>query len=152
MLTLDSAPFHLSSLVLYLFSGSFFSFFFFPLLPKILEVYKRHACYIAGFRMHSLCLISLVVFLPAWIVTAAPNNGICYNANGVQDGISLPCDPKAAVSSCCHFGDICYSNGLCVSSGNQSQYYTAYFTGQCTDYTWNSPSTCLEICNNDKSR
>lgn len=129
------------------------SLFLFSLLfSEILEVFKRQACYTAGFRMHSSCLVSLIVFLPAWIVTAAPNNGICYNTNGVQDGSSLPCDPKAAVSFCCQFGDMCLSNGLCEPSGNQSQYYTPYFTGLCTDYTWNSPPTCLEICNNNKYR
>lgn len=102
--------------------------------------------------MHPSLLVSLVVILAAWHVTAVPNNGKCYNADQIQDGGSLPCDPEAEVSFCCAFGNICLSNGLCEPSGNLSQYDTPYFTSLCTDYSWNSPSTCLEICNNSKDR
>ena len=105
-----------------------------------------------GCRMHPLLFVSRTVFLVAGVVTAGPNRGKCYNTDQVQVGNSLPCNPEAEVSFCCAFGDICLSNGLCEPSGNLSQYDTPYFTSTCTDYSWNSPSDCPEICNNNKTR
>ena len=102
--------------------------------------------------MHSSLLISLVIFPAAWVVTAASNNGKCYNVDQIQDGGHLPCDPEAEVSFCCAFGNICLSNGLCEPGSNLSQYITPYFTSLCTDYSWSSPSTCPEIRNNNKTR
>ena len=92
----------------------------------------------------------LVVFGTASFVTTAPNNGICYNKNMVQDPAQLACNSEAEVSSCCSFGAICLSNALCQTTNPKT--YTPYFTGTCTDYMWNSSSTCPEICNNDKNR
>lgn len=134
------------------FSYSLNSFFFSSLFLSIFGLFKRQACDVAGFRMNSSLLISLVLFLATWFVTAAPNNGICYNTDQIQDGGYLPCDPEAEVSFCCKPGDICLSKGLCEPSVNTSSYDTPYFTSLCTDYSWNSPSTCLEICNNNPSR
>ena len=125
---------------------------FSPLFLDIFRLLERQACDVAGFTMQSPLFISLIVFLTARVVKAAPNNGKCYNANQIQVGSALPCDPEAEVSSCCYFGYICLSNGLCEPNGNLSQYDTPYFTSFCTDYSWNSPSTCLEICNNNKTR
>lgn len=106
---------------------------------------------IADLKMPSFLLISLTVFLIAWSATAAVNNGKCYFANQIQSG-NMPCDPKAEVSSCCTPGFICLSNGLCEPSVNQSQYVTPYFSSTCTDYTWNSPSVCVGMCENNKTR
>lgn len=94
--------------------------------------------------------IRLVIFWAAWAVTAAPNNGKCFDSDQVQSGDYVPCDPKAEVSSCCVLGDICLSNGLCRAT--RPGVLTPYFTGLCTDYLWNAPSTCLEICNHNTTR
>ena len=100
--------------------------------------------------MFSSLLIWLAAFWEALIITAAPNDGKCYNPNRDQGVDFLPCYPEAEVSPCCLQGDSCLSNGLCQSSANGT--LTPYFTGQCTDFTWSSPSVCPEICNNNKTR
>ena len=94
--------------------------------------------------------IQLVIFCAAWVVTAAPNNGKCFNSDQVQNGNYAPCDPKAEVSSCCLFGDSCLSNGLCKSSRQSG--LELFYTGFCTDYFWNTPSTCPEVCDHNKTR
>ncbi len=128
-------------------------FHLFPLFLRIFRPLERQACDVAGFTMRSLLFVSLILYLTAWVVKAAPNNGICYNADQIQVDSWLPCDPEADVSSCCGFSTICLSNGLCEPSGNQSQNTTPYlFTSLCTDYSWDSPSTCPKICNNNKTR
>lgn len=101
--------------------------------------------------MHLSFLILLVVFQTAWVVTAAPNNGICYNIDQVQavSSAGAPCDSEAEVSVCCEVGSICLSNGLCETI-NQTQ-QSSFFTGDCTDSSWNS-STCPKICNNNRTR
>ena len=101
--------------------------------------------------MHPSLILSLIIFRTAWVTTAAPNSGKCYNTDQVQDGSYFPCDPEAEVSFCCQSGRICLSNGLCEPSSNVSSYDTPYFTALCTDYSWKSPSTCLEICDNNKT-
>ena len=95
-------------------------------------------------------LTSLLVFLTPWGVTAVPNNGKCYGLDRVQDGEFTPCNPEAEVSSCCWLKDTCLSNGICKTSNDTAG--TPYFTGLCTDYSWNSPSECLEICDHNKTR
>lgn len=74
------------------------------------------------------------------------DGGICYDSNRVQDPNFLPCDSEAETSFCCAGDGICLSNGLCKPVVDQS--YTPYYTSECTDYAWNAPSTCPEICNN----
>ena len=126
----------------------FFSSMFFT----IFQLFKRQTHNIADSKMPSFLLISLTVFLTAWSATAAVNNGKCYHGNQIQDGTNSPCDPEAEVSSCCHLGFICLSNGLCEPSVNASQYVTPYFSSTCTDYSWNSPSVCVGMCENNKTR
>lgn len=118
----------------------------------IFQLFKRQTHDIADLKMPSFLLISLTVFLTAWSATAAVNNGKCYHGNQIQDGTNVPCDPKAEVSSCCTPGFICLSNGLCEPSVNGSQYLTPYFSSTCTDYSWNSPSVCVGMCENNKTR
>ena len=119
---------------------------FSPLFSKIAE---RQSCNVAGFRMHLLYLSLLIYFGTTWVVTAASNNGICYDIDEVQTS-NLACDPQAEVSVCCGVGFTCLSNGLCETY-NQTDSWTGFWTGGCTDVTWNS-SACLKICNNDKYR
>ena len=118
-------------------------------LRRILRLFKRQARDIVSIGMNSLLLVLLVVFGTASFVTAALNNGICYNINRIQEPSYLVCNPEAEVSSCCSSGATCLSNGLCEFSNIT---VSTYWTGTCTDYLWNSPSTCPEICNNDKIR
>ena len=99
--------------------------------------------------MNSSLLVLLVVFWTASFVTAAPNSGICYNKNGIQDPAYRACNPEAEVSFCCPSGTNCLSNGICQNSKRGD---TPYFMGTCTDFMWNSPSVCFEFCNNDKIR
>ena len=124
-----------------------------PLLPmffrQILRLFKRQAWDVVGIGMNSSLLVLLVVFWTASFVTAAPNSGICYNKNKIQDPTQRACNPDAEVSSCCQSGSICFSNGLCQIDAKG---ITPYWTGTCTDYTWNSPSACPEVCNNDNIR
>ena len=100
--------------------------------------------------MHSPLVASMTVFWTIWTATAASNGGICFDSNHVQDTTSFPCDSEAETSFCCAGNDICLSNGLCKPVVDQG--YTPYYTSDCTDYSWNAPSTCLEICNNNKTR
>ena len=116
---------------------------------RILGLLKRQAWDVVSIGMNSSLLVLLVVFWTASFVTAASNNGICYNKNRVQEPTRLACNPEAEVSSCCPSGDICLSNGICQNSTSN---ITPYWTGTCTDYMWNSPSACPEICNNANIR
>ena len=99
--------------------------------------------------MHILFVFLVLIFMATWVVTNALNNGTCYNTNYIQDVEYSPCIPDAEVSSCCVVGDICLSNGLC-ESGNSSG-MTPYSTGLCTEYYWDSPATCFEMCDHNKT-
>ena len=102
--------------------------------------------------MYSLFITSMTVYWTFVAVTAAPNGGACYDSDGIQNNDSFPCDSEAETTFCCAAGYICLSNGLCQPASNLSAYITPYFTSDCTDYSWNSPSACPEICNNNKTR
>ena len=127
------------------------------LLPNLLllislrrnsRLFKRQTWDGVSIRMNSSLLVLLLVFWTASFVTAAPNNGICYNKNMVQDPSQIACNPEAEASLCCSSDCFCLSNGLCQSKTPTQ----VYWTGTCTDYLWNSPSECPEVCNNDKTR
>ena len=124
-----------------------------PLLLSIFtnsRLSQKQAADVFGFEMNLSLLFSLVFFWITLVIIAAPNTGICYDANAIQTTDYFVCNPEAEVSACCEAGDACLSNGLCQRSVNGS--YTPFFTSACTDYTWNSSSTCPAICNNNKTR
>lgn len=124
---------------------------FSSLLSGAFEQFKRLACDVGDFKMHPSFLVLLVVFRTAWVVTAAPNDGMCYNEDQVQaiSSAGAPCDSEAEVSICCGFGSICLSNGLCETINSTQQ--SSFFTDDCTDNSWKS-STCPKICNNNRIR
>ena len=99
--------------------------------------------------MHLLYLSLLICFGTTWVLIAASNSGICYDIDEVQTS-NLACDPEAEASVCCGIGFTCLSNGLCETY-DQKDNWTGFWTGGCTDVTWNS-SACPKICNNDKYR
>ena len=127
----------LNSFLLPFLSPLCFGFYIYISLTRVL----------GSFTMHSSLPVWLVVFRTAWIIKAAPNGGKCYEWNGDQIHNQSPCTPEARACSCCRLGDSCLSNGRC-----RNETLTPYFTGGCTDSTWNSPSVCPEICNNNKIR
>ncbi|KAK3376469.1 hypothetical protein B0T24DRAFT_220541 [Lasiosphaeria ovina] len=67
----------------------------------------------------------------------------CFNTFGNQDNDLLPCfsgSTTSATVGCCQKGDVCLSNGLCLSSERQN-----LMTQQgCTDKNWGSP--CNRPC------
>lgn len=104
--------------------------------------------------MYLSILISLTVFRTTWVVTAAPNDGICYDIDGDQTTgpFDLVCDSEAEVSFCCSPNMTCFSNGLCGANLTQfPEDLTPYYTSKCTDSSWNS-SACPKICNNNETR
>ena len=104
--------------------------------------------------MYSSILIFLVVFRTTWVVTAASSNEICYDTDGDQTATNfvIPCVPEAEVSLCCRLNDTCLSNGLCRANLTQVPTdLTPFYTGRCTDSSWNS-SVCPKICENNEIR
>ena len=99
--------------------------------------------------MHLLNLSLLIYFGTTWFIIAASNNGVCYDIDEVQTS-DLACDSEAEVSVCCGFGFTCLTNGLCETY-NQTDSWTGFWTGGCTDVTWTS-SVCPKMCNNDNYR
>ena len=137
---------------------SFFAFSSFPsffLLQEISNLCKRQTWANIDVRMH-LSFFSVVGFFwTAWsfTVTAATNDGTCYDVDGgsTSSSFNTPCDLDAESSLCCSFGNACLSNGLC--GVNQTQHpgdLTPFYTGRCTERLWNS-SVCPRICNNDRT-
>ncbi|KAE9368765.1 hypothetical protein N431DRAFT_547673 [Stipitochalara longipes BDJ] len=75
----------------------------------------------------------------------------CYDPSGVQDFKLFACQPKAASSSCCKAGDICYSNGLCAPGPTEPTGITPFFLDGCTDTSFAAPNcipSCLTITGN----
>ena len=118
-------------------------------LRRFHRLFKRQAWDTVSIRMNSPLFVLLIVFGSSSFVAAKPNDGICYHKNRVQDPTRMACNPEAEVSTCCQPGAICLSNGLCEMVSND---VSRYWTGTCTDYTWNSPSVCPAICNHAKIR
>jgi hypothetical protein len=64
----------------------------------------------------------------------------CYFPSGVIAETNVPCSGEE-YTSCCHYTDICLSNGLCLSAGQQP--YTLS-RGSCTNQRWDQG--CPEYC------
>lgn len=81
-------------------------------------------------------LISLIVLSLA----IAQGDAICYDTNGNEHDVFLPCDTSADVSVCCSNSDYCLDNGLCLDAAGDN-----IFTVQgCTSSTWEAP--CKQYC------
>ncbi|KAL4882373.1 hypothetical protein BJY04DRAFT_40453 [Aspergillus karnatakaensis] len=64
----------------------------------------------------------------------------CYFPSGVVAETNVPCSGEQ-YTSCCHHTDVCLSNGLCLSAGQQP--YTLS-RGSCTNQRWDQG--CPEYC------
>lgn len=75
----------------------------------------------------------------------------CYSTEGLPETNYYPCEPDAAVSSCCAPGDICFSNGLCSPSqarqnaNPEGTFITTFYRDSCTDPSFKDPK-CLSQC------
>ncbi|KAF4627821.1 hypothetical protein G7Y89_g10325 [Cudoniella acicularis] len=75
----------------------------------------------------------------------------CYYPDGSVTGadtdhpLMIPCSPSASNSACCHAGDVCYENGLCMSAG-----WWFLYRGGCTDKSFQS-SSCPSACTTSTS-
>ncbi|KAJ0417150.1 hypothetical protein BJY00DRAFT_210775 [Aspergillus carlsbadensis] len=67
----------------------------------------------------------------------------CYFPSGVIAETNVPCSGEE-YTSCCHYTDICLSNGLCLSAGQQP--YTLS-RGSCTNQRWDQgcPEYCADV-------
>lgn len=87
-------------------------------------------------------LAGLSILLLASVVNA---DHTCYDTWGNSDENLSPCYSPGttdlhANTHCCRKGDICLSNGLCISPGSQ---YIMTQQG-CTDKAWGAP--CSKYC------
>lgn len=72
------------------------------------------------------------------------NSSVCWFPDGQTNGKSVSpqfvsCDPTAAQSPCCAYGETCTGNGLCLSGNG------LIYRGGCTDSTFKS-SACPKNC------
>ncbi|KAF4974478.1 hypothetical protein FZEAL_8616 [Fusarium zealandicum] len=69
----------------------------------------------------------------------------CYDRSNNENLDLFQCDsdPDGDLKSCCGRGDSCASNGLCVTSSNDT--LTPYFINGCAEEDWSDP-TCLRQC------
>ncbi|EGU73016.1 hypothetical protein FOXB_16475 [Fusarium oxysporum f. sp. conglutinans Fo5176] len=71
----------------------------------------------------------------------------CYDQSNNEALNLVPCDsdPDSDLKSCCARSDSCASNGLCVTSRDDT--FTPYFVSGCTVDYWDDP-TCITQCFN----
>ncbi|KAK0713294.1 hypothetical protein B0T26DRAFT_360973 [Lasiosphaeria miniovina] len=88
-------------------------------------------------------LVAALVGLGFLVPGVRGADATCFNTFGNQDNNLLPCFSGGTTSGtvgCCQKGDVCLSNGLCLSSERQN-----LMTQQgCTDKNWGSP--CNRPC------
>lgn len=73
------------------------------------------------------------------------NDSVCWFLDGQTNGKSITlqfvlCDPTAAYSLCCVYGETCKGNGLCLSKNG------LIYRGGCTDPTFKDkayPKNCV---------
>jgi hypothetical protein len=76
----------------------------------------------------------------------------CYGIDGTPYATFdryIPCNSTGAAvgqhTSCCAPGDICLTNGLCQSQGDNNRKANLFWRNGCTDPTWNDPA-CPKHC------
>ncbi|KAI4151855.1 MAG: hypothetical protein LQ340_003253 [Diploschistes diacapsis] len=87
-----------------------------------------------------LFAVSASLFLSA---SAQYEGGTCYFPAGNIAENNMPCNPEAAVSSCCADQSHCLANGLCLV--NQDNDTVEFARGACTDPTFQDPA-CFQHC------
>lgn len=70
-------------------------------------------------------------------------DGTCYFPAGNIADNNVPCDPDAAVSSCCAQESSCLANGLCLVNNDDDT--VEFARGACTDPTFQDPA-CFQHC------
>ncbi|KAG6989931.1 vanadium chloroperoxidase [Physcia stellaris] len=96
--------------------------------------------------MASTLFTSFIALLTALLLTV--NAQSCYFPNGT-DANRLnpsnpqyrPCNAGDPVSMCCHIGDECRSDGLCLSTWFDNNIWRDF----CTDKTWQDRA-CIKLC------
>ena len=89
---------------------------------------------------------SLVLLLS--LLTPLASAESCYYPNGTDANAGrpaeyYPCAPGSPVSMCCHIGDECRVDGLCLATHFDGNIWRDF----CTDPTWKDPS-CQKLCVN----
>ncbi|KAL1898191.1 hypothetical protein Sste5346_003597 [Sporothrix stenoceras] len=82
-------------------------------------------------------------------LAVADPNAPCYDPSGTVAPGYYPCDPTAFITNCCASGYTCFSNSLCVVTG-ESEAYPNLTTGavaraMCTNPNWNN-DICGDFC------
>ena len=87
----------------------------------------------------------LVAASTSFILTASAHHGdgTCYFPAGNVADNNVPCNPDAAVSSCCSEQSFCLANGLCLVNNDPDT--VEFARGACTDPTFEDPA-CFQQC------
>ena len=91
------------------------------------------------FTILSICILGNAVIA---------NAQTCYYPDSSIASLHTPCHALSAgdgASACCHYADICLSNGLCLSQLGTEVVHR----GSCTDPSWQSPE-CSQYCYDGK--
>lgn len=82
-------------------------------------------------------------------LAVANTNAPCYDPSGAIAPGYYPCDPTAYITNCCASGYTCFSNSLCVVTGESNAYPNlttgAVARAMCTNPKWNN-EICGDFC------
>lgn len=98
---------------------------------------------------HALALLIVLSFTDHFTANAHTD---CYWPDGTVNDQHQPCSAplNEAFGLCCGLGDLCLSNGLCMSHSNTpgAQNNMIYYRGSCMSRDWEDSSNCPTICVN----
>lgn len=98
---------------------------------------------------HSRHVWTLLVTLTAVIFLANVARADCYWPDGTENDEHQPCyvPHGGAIGLCCGTGDVCLSNGVCMSDMevDASEGYI-YYRGSCTFKDWSKGKNCPTMC------